>query len=161
MSGYIFVEQLQKSAKCKTVTEKFRLLALTYGFPQKVRYDKGPQFSTEFEEFLKDIHVEPQPSSANNPRSNGLAESAVRNAKILLRKSIKEKSSYADMLCHFNQAPRDNGYSPSELFHRRRVRSHLPNIDDTIDVEKGKAKRELKYMVVKNTTKKHKPIKPL
>ena len=77
MSGYIFVEQLHKSAKCKTVTEKFRLLALTYGFPREVRYDKGPQFSTEFKAFLKDIHVKPQPSSANNPRSNGLAESAV------------------------------------------------------------------------------------
>ena len=102
MSGYIFVEQLHKSAKCKTVTEKFRLLALTYGFPRDVRYDKGPQFSTEFEEFLKDICVKPTPSSANNPRSNGLAESVVRNAKILLRKSIEEKSSYADMLCYFN-----------------------------------------------------------
>ena len=82
MSGCLFMEQLHKSAKCKTV----RLLALTYGFPQEVRYDKGPQFSTEFEAFLKDIHVEPQQSSANNPRSNSLAESAVRNAKILLRK---------------------------------------------------------------------------
>ena len=98
MSRYLFVEQLHKSAKCKTVTEKFRLLAMTYGFPREVRYDKGPQFSTKFEQFLKDILVEPQPSSANNPRSNGLAESAVRNAKILLRKSIKEKSNYAEML---------------------------------------------------------------
>ena len=102
MCGYIFVEQLHKSAKCKTVTEKFCLLALTYSFPQEVRYDKGPQFSTEFEQFLKDILVEPQPSSANNPRSNGLAESAVRNAKILLRKSIEEKSNYTEKLCHFN-----------------------------------------------------------
>ena len=121
MSGYIFVENLQKSAKCKTVTEKFLLLALTYGFPRQVRYDKGPQFGQEFETFLKDINVDPQPSSANNPRSNGLTESAVRNAKIILRKSIKEKTSYADMLCHFNQAPREDGYSPSELFYRRRM----------------------------------------
>ena len=93
MSGYIFVENLKKSAKCKTVTEKFLLLALTYGFPRQVRYDKGPHFGQEFEMFLKDINIEPQPSSANNPRSNGLAESAVHNAKILLRKSIEEKSS--------------------------------------------------------------------
>ena len=161
MSRYLFVEQLLKSAKCKMVTEKFRLLAMTYGFPQEVRYNKGPQFSTEFEQFLKDILVEPQPSSANNPRSNGLAESAVRNAKILLRKSIEEKSNYAEMLCHFNQAPRDDGYSPSELFHGRQVRSHLPTIDDEIDVEKGKAKRELKDMVVKSATKTHKPARPL
>ena len=77
MSGYNFVEQLHKSAKCKTVTEKFCILALTYSFPHEVRYDKGPKFYTEFEAFLKDIHVKPQTSSANNPRSNGLAESAV------------------------------------------------------------------------------------
>ena len=41
------------------------------------------------------------------------------------------------------------------------MRSYLPSIDDTVDVEKGKAKRELKDMVVKNATKTHKPIKPL
>ena len=161
MSGYIFVEMLHKTAKCRTVTEKFHLLTLTYGFPREVRYDKGPQFSTEFEEFLKDIHVEPTPSSANNPRSNGLAESAVRNAKILLRKSLEEKSSYADMLCYFNQAPREDGYSPSELFHGQRVRSYLPTLNDTVNVEKGKAHRELKDLVVKNATRTHKPVKQL
>ena len=42
MLGYIFVEMLHKTAKCKTVTEKFHLLALTYGFPRELRYDKGP-----------------------------------------------------------------------------------------------------------------------
>ena len=57
MSSYIFVENLQKSAKCKTITQKFCLLALTYGFPCLVRYDKGPQFGQEFEMFLKDINV--------------------------------------------------------------------------------------------------------
>ena len=65
------------------------------------------------------------------------------------------------MLCHFNQAPREDGYSPSELFHGRRVRSHLPCLDNTVDVDKGKAARELKDMVVKNTTITHKPLKPL
>ena len=41
------------------------------------------------------------------------------------------------------------------------MRSYLPSIDDTVDLEKGKAKRELKDMVVKNATKTHKPLKPL
>ena len=65
------------------------------------------------------------------------------------------------MQCHFNQVPREDGYFPSELFHGRRVRSHLPSLDDTVDVNKGKAARELKDMVVKNATKTHKPLKPL
>ena len=79
----------------------------------------------------------------------------------MLRKSIEEKSSYADMLCYFNQAPRDDGYSPSKLFHRGRMRSYLPSIDNTVNVEKGKTKRELKDMVVKSAKKTHRPIKPL
>ena len=33
MSGYIIVENLNKSALCKNVTSKFKLLCLTYGFP--------------------------------------------------------------------------------------------------------------------------------
>ena len=41
------------------------------------------------------------------------------------------------------------------------MRSYLPIINDTVDVEKGKAKRELKDMVVKNATKTHKLIKTL
>ena len=105
MSGYIFVETLHKSARCKTVTERFKILCLTFGFPREVRYDKGPQFSFEFESFLKEIRVTPTPSSANNPRSNGLAEAGVNNAKLLLRKSLAEKSSYAEIIQYFNQAP--------------------------------------------------------
>ena len=65
------------------------------------------------------------------------------------------------MLCHFNQAPREDGYSLSELFHRRRVRSYLPTLDDTVNVKKGKAKSELKDLVVKNATKTHKPVRQL
>ena len=52
MSGYIIVEILAKSALCRTVTQKFKLLCYTYGHPRQVRYDKGPQFGREFEEFL-------------------------------------------------------------------------------------------------------------
>ena len=52
LSGYIFVENLARHASSAKVTEKFKLLCLTYGMPWEVRYDKGPQFSTCFEEFL-------------------------------------------------------------------------------------------------------------
>ena len=44
MSSYIIVKNLQKSALCKTVTAKFKLHCLTFGFLGQVRYNKGPQF---------------------------------------------------------------------------------------------------------------------
>ena len=152
---------MNKNAKCKTLTDKFKLLCITYGFPREVRFDKGPQFSFEFEEFLKEIHIKPTPSSANNPRSNGLAEAGVRNAKILLWKSLEEKSSYAEVLQYFQQALWSDGYSPFDLFHGRRIRSHLPTIDETVDVDKGKAHRELTDLVTKNSTRNHKPVRAL
>jgi len=65
------------------------------------------------------------------------------------------------MLCYFNQALRSDGYSPSELFHGQRVRSYLPTLDDTLDVDKGKAHRELTDLVVKNATRTHKPAQQL
>ena len=111
---------------------------MTYGHPRQVRYNTGPQFGRDFEEFLADFCVTPTSSSANNPASNGLAESDVKSAKILLRKSIEEKSNYAEILCHFNTTPREDGYSPSELFHGRRLRTYLPTLDDSVDMEKEK-----------------------
>ena len=74
---------------------------------------------------------------------------------------MEEKSSYAEIIQYFNQTPRSDGYSPSELFHGRRVRSHLPTIDESVNVEKGKAKRELTDLVAKNSTRNHSPIRPL
>ena len=83
---------------------------MTYRFHCQVTYDKGPQFGSEFEVFLRDINIEPTPLSANILQSNGLAESLVKSAKILLRKSIEKKINYPEMMCHFKQAPREEGY---------------------------------------------------
>ena len=80
----------------------------------------------------------PTPSSANNPASNSLAESAVKSIKILFRKSIEEKTNYTEILCHFNTTPREDGYSPSELFHGKKLKTYIPTLDDSVDVSKGK-----------------------
>ena len=45
--------------------------------------------------------------------------------------------------------------------HGHCVRSHFPTLEDTIDVDKGKAHRELTDMVVKNATRTHKPVHQL
>merc|ERR1711873_90380 len=98
---------------------------------------------------------------SNNPASNGLAKSAVKSAKLLLRKSIEEKSNYTEVLCHFNTTPREDGYSPSELFHGRKLRTYLPTLDNSVDVNKGKALRELTDIITRNTSQTHKPLKAL
>ena len=37
----------------------------------------------------------------------------------------------------------------------------MVTLDDTMDLNKGKAAREMKDLLVKNSTKNHKPLKPL
>ena len=39
------------------------------------------------------------------------------------------------------------------------MRSHLPTIDETVDVDKGKASREVTDIVTKNSTRTHKPVR--
>ena len=90
-----------------------------------------------------------------------MAESVVKSAKLLLRKSIEEKSNYAEILCHFNITLREDGYSPSELFHGRKLRTYLPTLDNSMEVEKGKASRELTDMITINSSQTHKPLKAL
>ena len=107
---------------------------------------------------MKDIKVELTPSSAANSQSNGLAEASVKNAKILLRKCIDEGSNFQENLCYFNQCPRADGYSPSELLHGRRVRSILPSINDEVDINAAKAARQHTDMLVKNKKQTGKPL---
>ena len=87
------------------MTQHISSLCLTYRFPKEFCFDKGLQFSGPFEEFLKDIKCESNPCSVANPQSNGLLESNVKSAKLLLRKTIEEKSSF-QALAMFNQVPR-------------------------------------------------------
>ena len=64
----------------------------------------------------------------------------MKSAKLLLRKSLEEKSSHAE--CHFNKSPQEDGYSPSEVFYGKQVLCRLPNLDNSINIEEGKVAQE-------------------
>ena len=105
--------------------------------------------------------MEPKPSSAGNYSSNGLAEAAVGNAKLLIRKCLEDKVNFAERLCYFNMCPREDGYSPSKIMHGRRIRSLLPTLDDKIDIAAAKAAREKTDLIIKNKKQTSKPSPPL
>ena len=87
--------------------------------------------------------------------------SNVKCAKKLLRKALQEKQNYCELLCHYNQSPWADGFSPSELFHGRRVRNALPTIDREVDIEKGKAVREKADLIAKSKHQVSQPQPPL
>ena len=84
-SGFPFVAALRSlttRAILKTMTTWF----YDFGFPRVIRSDGGPQFRTEFEQYCRSNGITKELSSPYNPQSNGLAESAVKQVKYLMKK---------------------------------------------------------------------------
>ena len=69
--------------------------------------------------------------------------------------------NFAERLCYFNQCPREDGYSPSEILHGRRIRFLLPTLDDKIDIAAAKAAREKTDLITKGKHQTSKPSTPL
>ena len=85
-SGYIWFKQLRHTAMtdvAKVLLDIFE----SYGYPLVIESDNGPQFRESFKAFCKGIGMTHMPSSAYNPASNGLSESAVKIAKHILQRT--------------------------------------------------------------------------
>ena len=85
-SNYIWVKRLTRlgtDSILKTLDTWFT----EYGYPFIIVSDNGPQFRSDFKVYCDANFIIHSPSSPYNPRSNGLAEGAVKAAKHLLIKS--------------------------------------------------------------------------
>ena len=100
-------------------------------------------------------------SSAYNPASNGLAEAGVKNVKTLLKKCMDSKECFETALAEFRIAPREDGFSPAELFYRRQVRGLLPELPKKLnveDAEKARDKAQETYTAQRQTRSASKPL---
>ena len=80
-SGFIDV----KATKDQTTAEAQRCVhewAFTFGLPHEIKTDGGPAFREGFQSYLMGLGIGHTPTSAYNPRSNGLAERGVRQINI-------------------------------------------------------------------------------
>merc|ERR1712020_229292 len=68
------------------------------GKPERLRSDGGPQFRTDFKNYLADQKITHELASAYHHESNGHAESAVRDVKHLLEKTKTWKEFMRDFL---------------------------------------------------------------
>ena len=133
-SGFPFVEKLNKlstSAVIKVLTNWFN----TFGWPERLRSDNGPQYRTEFDEFCKDRNIIHENSSPYNPQSNGLSESAVKQMKFLLEKVKENLDKFSSSLLEFRNTPNISGKSPAQMFFGRRLRDRLPHLPGANDLE--------------------------
>ena len=99
-----------------------------HGIPEQLITDNGPQFvSQDFQVFTKEWDVEHLTSSPYHSQANGKAESAVKEAKKILRKSKKTNSDeFLALLDHRNTPSASMKTSPTQRLLNRRARTLLP-----------------------------------
>ena len=134
------------------IIKKLKAHFARYGIPSVLISDNGPQFiSKEFSDFAVQYDFEHRTSSPKYPQSNGMAESAVKTAKSLIRKALACNSDpYLAILDYRNTPCQDMELSPVQRSLGRRTRTLLPTTAELlkpngIDVSLEK-KRRLKNL---------------
>ena len=127
-----------------------------FGLPSRVRYDRSPHFCRAFEDLLRECSIPTNPSSLYNPESNGLAEQHVGLAKNLLKKCLESKEDYQTAISVMNATTRPCGYSPSEMFLKRRIRTKLPDIRGQPSFELAAQARDEEHTKMREALRKNK-----
>ncbi|XP_064458840.1 uncharacterized protein K02A2.6-like [Ornithodoros turicata] len=126
-SFYYEVKPLKRST-AKEVVAICTDVFTTHGIPVRFLSDNGPPFgSHEFREGMRFLGVTHITSSPHYPRSNGMAERAVREAKKLLSKYAYESTEFKTALLEWRNTPRDKVLkSPVQRLMGRSTRTLLP-----------------------------------
>lgn len=99
----------------------------TFGIPDIVQSDGGKQYtSEEFKTFCTEWSFDHRISSPHFPRSNGLAERYVQEAKNLMKKCLQDGTDIQLALLHHRNTPRLDLGSPCQRLMNRRTKTLLP-----------------------------------
>ena len=141
-SGYFMIEKLNStttSAVLKVAEDWFN----TFGWPKRVRADNGPQFRSDFDNFLTERNIKRESSSPYHHESNGLVEASVKNAKTLLERCKDAKIKWQPALQDFLNCPNvTSGVKPATLFWQRPVRSSFPLTESEINIREAEILRD-------------------
>ena len=97
-----------------------------HGIPDTCISDNGPQFDChEFSQFACDYGFALVKSSPYHSHGNGKAESAVKIAKNILKKS-REENPYIALLAYCNTPQQGHVYSPAQRLMSRRLQDLIP-----------------------------------
>lgn len=126
-SDYFHITRLGRTATVNQIVAVTKELFAAYGRPGQFRTDSDPKYlSDAFQTFLKQWKVEHKWSSPHFHSSNGKAESAVKIAKRLIKKTILGKADLEFALLQWRNTPQKDGPSPSQKFLCLTTRSFLP-----------------------------------
>jgi ribosomal protein L44E len=138
LSGWSEVAQIKAhsgSSGAKGLCQALRQLFATFGVPEEISSDGGPEFTAgESKDFYNRWGVKHRISSAYHPQSNGRAELAVKITKRLLENNtgptgeLNTDKVVCALLQQRNTPDRDCGLSPAEIIFGHPLRDGLPQI---------------------------------
>ena len=141
-SKWLEVIEMKSTTATATIKELRRLFA-TYGLPEHLVSDNGPQFtSADFAEFMKVNGIKHIRCAPYHPSSNGCAERFVQTFKRAISSGIHRNLSREQQLMSFLLTYRTSphsttGVSPCKLFFNRDLRTRLdllfPNVRRRVD----------------------------
>ena len=147
LSGWteIFRNKGENSAAgSKGLCKALRHMFATFGVPDDLSSDGGPEFTAdETEDMLIRWGVNHSPSSAYFPQSNGRAEVAVRITKRILEDNVGPNGSLNNdnvvraLLQLRNTPDRDCGLSSAEVLFGRPLKDSMPRLDKSISIFKS------------------------
>ena len=129
------------SSGSKGLCEALRRVFQTFGVPEEISSDGGPEFvSNEAKEFYIRWGVDHRLSSAYFPQSNGRAEVAVKLTKRLLEENVGINGNLntdkvvCALLQQRNTPDKDCQLSPAQIIFGRPLRDSMPQLDKAIPI---------------------------
>ena len=133
---------------------------MKYCIPEVVISDGGPEFDNQImRELAHKYRFKWNPNSPEMPNFNGMAESAVKQIKYIIRKCNNENSNPCLAILEFTNTPsKSTGMSPAQRFFGRQLEILLPTIKkflssfntEEMKTKIWKAKQQLKKHYDKN-----------
>ena len=120
------IVEMKNTTANKTI-EELRKLFASYGLPEQIVSDNGPQFvSEEFATFTKENSVKHIKSAPYHPSTNGAVERLVQTFKKSMKASQYVGRSHSQRLASFLLTYRSTPHStthetPSDLFLKRKL----------------------------------------
>ena len=123
----------QQSGKAEALLKRLREVFITFGVPEELASDGGPQFTAAVtQEFLKSWCVHHRLASVANPHSNNRAEVAVKTVKRMLMSNTSPTGSLnvdafqRAMLIYRNSIDPESKSSPAMVVFGHPIRDPIP-----------------------------------
>ena len=134
-SGWPCVYHMKNgNATSNILTKICRELFCTYGVPEEISSDGGPQFkSEEFKQFLELWGIHHRISSVEYPQSNGRAEVGVKTVKRIIRDctssngDLNNDKAVSAILQYRNTPLPDVDLSPAQILFHRNLKDSIPS----------------------------------